>query len=273
MKTFSINCRGKLLTTVRPLVMGILNVTPDSFYDGGRYCDSEGAILSRAEQIINEGADIIDIGACSTRPGGELVEETEEWRRLNLALEVLSNHMPEAVISVDTFRSEVARRAIDKGASIINDVSSGDYDGNMFKTISELNVTYVLTHSQNCQIHSKISREVITALSHKMKALTELGVNDVIIDPGFGFGKTLDDNYKLLSELSQLQIFDKPILVGVSRKSMIYKLLSSTPEESLNGTTVINTMALMAGANILRVHDVKPCVETVRIFCKTHDID
>ena len=273
-EVYTINCGGRLIDTRRPLVMGILNVTPDSFYDGGRYFGAADAIRMRADEIISQGGDIIDIGAYSTRPGAEDVTAEEEWRRLAEALQIVKKYHPEAIVSVDTFRGGIARRCvIEGGAHIINDISAYTMDSAMLQAVTELNVPYVLMHikgtPKNMQAAphyaKRVTEEVIEFLSDRLSELSSRGVSDVIIDPGFGFGKTVDDNYQLMSDLSQFRTFKRPILVGISRKSMIYKVLNGSPDKSLNGTTVLNTMALLAGADILRVHDVRECVEAVRL--------
>ncbi len=272
-RTYYLNCGGRIINTEKPLVMGILNVTPDSFFDGGRY-NTADSIRQRAEQIILDGAEIIDVGAYSTRPGADDVSSDEEWRRLDLALELIHKYVPDAIISVDTFRGSVARKCVKEGgAHIINDISAYAIDPGMLDAISELNVPYILMHMKgtpkdmqvNPQYADRLTREVIAFLSKKVNELSSRGVADIIIDPGFGFGKTVDDNFKLMADLSQFSIFDRPILVGISRKSMIYKILNSDPKSSLNGTMVLNTMALLAGADILRVHDVKETVECVKL--------
>lgn len=273
-KEFSINCGGRLLSTRKPLVMGILNVTPDSFYDGGRYYNSTDAIKARADEILEQGGDIIDVGAYSTRPGAADVTPEEEWRRLSMALNVIKSDHPDAIVSVDTFRGYVARRCVNEGgAQIINDISAYTIDPEMLSAIIELNVPYVLMHikgvPQNMQdspsYAGDVTEEVITFLSEKIDELSSNGVSDIIIDPGFGFGKTVDDNYKMMADLRRFEVIDKPLLVGISRKSMIYKVTGGRPQDSLNGTSVLNTIALMGGADILRVHDVKECVEAVKI--------
>ena len=255
-------------------MMGILNVTPDSFYDGGQYIDSESMIRKRAAEIVSEGADIIDLGAYSSRPGADDVSEDEEWRRLATALKVIREEVPEAVVSVDTFRAGVAKRSVlEYGVDIINDISGGELDSEMFDTVAELNVPYILMHMQgkpsDMQVSPKyangVCAEVLSYLSVRMSELRSRGVNDIIVDPGFGFGKTLEDNYELLSRLEEFRLLEAPLLVGVSRKSMIYKLLGGTPAEALNGTSVINALALDKGADILRVHDVREAVEAARI--------
>lgn len=274
-KVYTINCGGRLLDTRKPLVMGILNVTPDSFYDGGRYFDSKDAIRARANEILEQGGDIIDIGAYSTRPGADDVTPDEEWRRLALALEVIKKDHPDAIISVDTFRGEVARRCVKEGgAHIINDISAYTMDPAMLPAVIELNVPYILMHiqgvPQNMQnsphYERDVTEEVINFLSAKLDELSSNGVSDVIIDPGFGFGKTVDDNYKMMADLRRFEVMERALLVGISRKSMIYKVTGGAPADSLNGTTVLNTLSLMAGADILRVHDVKECAETIKIM-------
>lgn len=267
----TLNCQGKIIDLTYPVVMGILNVTPDSFYDGGRYVNKR-AIIEQVKKMLEEGACIIDVGGYSTRPGSENVKEREELRRLIPAIKIICQEFPEAVISADTFRSNVARQAIDSGASIINDISGGMMDKDMFKTVAQLNVPYVLMHilgtPQNMQNQPKyrdVVNEIILYFSRKVKELKSLGVNNIIIDPGFGFGKTLEHNYEILSKLSQFKIFELPLLAGLSRKSMIGKVLGVAPDKTLNGTVVANTIALMNGAKILRVHDVKEAVEAVNI--------
>lgn len=262
-----------------PKVMGILNVTPDSFFSSSRYMSEEG-ILKRTEQMLEEGADIIDVGACSTRPGIELVSEEEELLRLRLALHLIRKRWPEIALSVDTFRSAIAKVVVnDYGVDIINDISGGDIDTEMFKTVGELKVPYILMHMkgsspatmQNDPKYENLLKEVCLYFSERIQKLRQFGVNDIILDPGFGFGKTIAHNFELMRRLNEMNLFNLPILVGISRKSMIYKLLNLTPEQSLNGTSVLNTMALMNGANILRVHDVREAVECVKLVqtCKT----
>ena len=246
-----------------PIVMGILNVTEDSFFDGGRY-RTDAAVSKRAEQILSEGASIIDIGAVSTRPGAADVPEEEEMARLRRAMPIVRSIAPSVPVSIDTFRSSVAQMAIEElGADIINDVSGGEMDKNMFATVAKLGVPYVLTHNMQT---ADLMPEMLLYFSRRIQELRELGQRDIILDPGYGFSKTLQQNYQLMAHQDELLIYDLPILVGVSRKSMIYKLLNCTPEESLNGTTVLNTLALTKGTNILRVHDVKECVEVIKIM-------
>ena len=254
---YTINVHGQLMSLSQPQVMGILNVTPDSFFAGSRM-QTEQAIAGRANQIVAEGATMIDVGGCSTRPGSEPVSEAEEMRRLRLALGVVRREQPHAVVSVDTFRPDVARMAVEEfGADIINDVSEGSVE--MFRMIARLRVPYILMSVQSSL------RDMLLAFAREVQQLRDFGVKDIILDPGFGFGKTVAQNYSVMNQLERLQIMELPLLVGISRKSMIFKLLGLTPDESLNGTSVLNTIALMKGASILRVHDVKEAVECVRI--------
>ncbi len=274
-KPTTINCNGHLIDISEPRVMGILNVTPDSFFDGGK-CNNQVAILSKVKQMLGEGADIIDIGAYSSRPGAQHITFQEEWERLASVLELVRKDHPDELLSVDTFRSEIAKRAVREfGVDIINDISAGEMDENMFATIAELNVPCIIMHMkgtpQNMQqnpVYNDVVFEVIDFLAEKKKQLSLMGVHDVIVDPGFGFGKTLEHNYMLMNRLDEMKLLELPMLVGISRKSMIYKLLGTTAEEALNGTTALNMMALQRGANILRVHDVKEAKECIRIFSK-----
>lgn len=269
-----INIKGKLCDLSHPVVMGILNITPDSFFDGGKYFSESDKIKARIDQILTEGGKIIDIGAYSSRPGADDVSEDEEYRRLARAFDVIAANYSDLTISVDTFRSGIARKAVlEFGADIINDISAGEIDKNMFTTVAELNVPYILMHMQgrpadmqDSPTYADVVEDIVLYLSRKVMELRQLGVKDIIIDPGFGFGKTLEQNYALLNRLEAFDVFELPLLVGISRKSMIYKLLNKTPHESLNGTTVLNTLALTKGASILRVHDVKEAVECVTIF-------
>ena len=268
----TINIGGRLLSFDRPIVMGILNVTPDSFFATSR-CRGEEEIRQRVCRMRCEGADMVDIGAYSSRPGAEDVTPDEELRRLLPAISIVREEWPDAVISVDTFRAEVARCAIDAGADMINDISGGEMDKEMFSTIADLHVPYVLMHMQgtpqdmqHAPHYENLMCEVFRSLGERVELLHEMGVADVIIDPGFGFGKTLEQNYEMMSRLGEFRLLECPILVGISRKSMIYRLLETTPNQSLNGTTALNTIALMNGADILRVHDVKEAVEAVNIY-------
>lgn len=267
-----INVNGSLLDLSQPRVMGILNVTPDSFYAGSR-TQTEAEIVRRVKQIVSEGAAIIDIGAYSYRPNADNVSAREEMERLRMGLKILFEIQPDAVVSVDTFRADVARMCVEEyGVAIINDIAAGEMDANMFHTVAALNVPYIMMHMQgtpqSMQQHphyDNLLKEVFLYFARKVQQLRDLGVKDIILDPGFGFGKTMEHNYELLSHLEEFRIFELPLLVGVSRKSMIYRLLDITPQEALNGTTVLDTICLLKGADILRVHDVKEAVETVRI--------
>lgn len=267
-----INVNGSLLDLSQSRVMGILNVTPDSFYAGSR-TQTEAEIVRRVKQIVSEGAAIIDIGAYSSRPNADNVSAREEMERLRMGLKILFEIQPDAVVSVDTFRADVARMCVEEyGVAIINDIAAGEMDANMFHTVAALNVPYIMMHMQgtpqSMQQHphyDNLLKEVFLYFARKVQQLRDLGVKDIILDPGFGFGKTMEHNYELLSHLEEFRIFELPLLVGVSRKSMIYRLLDITPQEALNGTTVLDTICLLKGADILRVHDVKEAVETVRI--------
>lgn len=272
MNSKTINIKGQLLSLDEPQVMGILNVTPDSFYAGSRK-QTEAAIIDRIETILREGASIIDVGGYSSRPDAAEVSETEEMQRLEMALQPLLQHYPDVVVSVDTFRSSVARQCVEKyGVAMINDISGGELDERMFDTVAQLRVPYIMMHMRGTPqtMQQQTDYEDVTAgllkyFSQKLERLFRLGVNDVILDPGFGFSKTLTQNYELMRHLGDFRIFGLPLLVGVSRKSMIYKLLETTLEESLNGTTVLHTYALLQGADILRVHDVRAAKEAIRI--------
>ncbi|MBU0764653.1 MAG: dihydropteroate synthase [Bacteroidetes bacterium] len=268
-----ISCRGRLIDLSKPRIMGILNITPDSFYDGGRYT-TEQAVLKRAEQIVAEGGDIIDIGACSTRPGAKQITEKEETARLLPALRSIVSEFSEIILSVDTYRAGVAEIAVkETGGCIINDISGGTMDENMCSAVAGLGVPYVLMHTkgrpENMQenpVYEDVVKEVIVHLGKRAEALKRSGVKDIIIDPGFGFGKTTDHNYKLLRNLHFFNAIGLPLMAGFSRKSMINKLLGISSENALNATTVLNTIALAAGVNILRVHDVKEATEAVKIM-------
>lgn len=256
--------------------MGILNVTPDSFYDGGRYV-TEQAIAERVEQMLNDGAWCIDVGAYSTRPGAPEVPEADERRQAVLATSLIARQFPEAIISVDTFRSTVARACVEAGAGIINDISGGDLDTAMFDTVAQLGVPYILMHSRGTPAtmntltqYDDLVKDILDSLHTRLHALTQRGVKDVVIDPGFGFAKTVVQNFALLDRLTDFHILERPLLVGVSRKSMIWRTLETTPAEALNGSTVLNTIALIKGAGILRVHDVREAVEAVTLVDKMH---
>ena len=271
-----INVNGRLMDLSEPQVMGILNVTPDSFYAGSR-SETEKDITRRLHQIIDEGASIIDIGGYSSRPNAEHISMDEEMNRLRNGLEIIRKHSPNAIVSVDTFRADVAKMCVEEfGVAIINDISAGQMDKEMFSTIARLGVPYIIMHMKGTPQDMQVSpqydhflKEIFYYFSEKVQKLRDLGVKDIIIDPGFGFGKTLEHNYELMNHLEEFSLFELPLLVGVSRKSMIYKLLGTTPEEALNGTTALHTIALLKGANILRVHDVREAVETTKIVQKT----
>ncbi len=268
----TMNIRGRLVDLACPQVMGILNVTPDSFYAVSRCPDPE-TIRQRVRRIRQEGASMLDIGGYSSRPGADDVSPLEEWQRLQPAIEIAREEWPDAIISVDTFRAEVARRAVEAGVDIVNDIAGGDMDPEMFPTVADLHVPYILMHMQGtpkdmqqAPTYTDVMTEVFRSLGERVETLHEMGVADVILDPGFGFGKTLQQNYRMMARLSEFRLLGCPLLVGVSRKSMIYRLLGCTPEQALNGTTVLHTMALLNGADILRVHDVREAVEAVKIY-------
>ena len=272
----TINCKGKLIDLSKPLVMGIVNVNDDSFYSGSR-CLTEDLIKGRVQLHLHHGASIIDIGAYSTRPGCVDIEPEVEKERIALAMKVINHHFPDAIVSVDTFRADVARYAVEEcGVAIVNDISGGTLDDRMYDTVAELRVPYIMMHikgtpqtmQQFCH-YDNMMDEIIKFFAERVERLKLLGVNDIIIDPGFGFAKDLDQNYELMHRLDEFKVFGLPILVGISRKSMIYKLIGGAPDTALNGTTVLNTIALTKGANILRVHDVQPAMEAIRICEKT----
>ena len=274
----TINCNGNLIDLTSPKVMGILNLTPDSFFDGGKY-SSQKEILLHTEKMLIEGATFIDIGAYSSRPGAKHISEEEELKRLLPNLEIILHEFPEILISIDTFRSEVANRCISAGACMINDISAGNLDENMFVTIAKLQVPYILMHMQGTPQtmqknvkYENLINDIIYFFSEKINRLKTLGVNDIVLDLGFGFGKTLDQNYELLQKLNLFKSLDLPILTGLSRKSMLYNYLDITAAESLNATTIANTLAILNGANIIRVHDVKQAVEVVKIIHKTEEL-
>ena len=267
-----INVKGELIDLSTPQVMGNLNLTPDSFFEGSRV-QTEAQIIERVQQILDEGGTMVDVGAYSSRPDGVDISAEEEMSRLAAGLKIINQHFPDIIISVDTFRADVAAHCVEEfGVGIINDISGGELDSRMFETVARLQVPYIMMHMkgtpQTMQQHTDYEcfiKEVFLYFAQKIAQLRQLGVNDVILDPGFGFAKTLEHNYELMAQLQEFKLFDMPLLIGISRKSMIYKLLGSTPAEALNGTTALNTVALMKGANILRVHDVKQAVETVKI--------
>ncbi len=266
-----LDCNGRIINLEKPVVMGILNITPDSFFDGGKYLTAN-AIIQRAGKILDEGGSIIDLGAVSTRPGAKQISENEELNRLLPALNAILKAYPDAIVSVDTYRAGIAQKVVDSGASIINDISGGSMDTQMFSTIAKLKVPYILMHMkgtpQNMQInpeYSDVVNEIKKTLWDKVNELHALDFKNIIIDPGFGFGKSVEHNYEILNRLAEFKEFGYPVLAGMSRKSMINKVLKINPAEALNGTTVVNTMAICNGADILRVHDVKEAVETIKI--------
>jgi dihydropteroate synthase len=271
----SLNINGRLMDLSPPRVMGVLNVTPDSFYTGCR-AQTERDIACRVRQILDEGAAIIDIGAYSSRPDAEHITPEEEMSRLRTGLEIINRNHPDAVVSVDTFRADVAAMCVEEyGVAIINDIAAGEMDSRMFETVARLQTPYIMMHMQgtpqNMQKdphYDDLIKEVFLYFARKVQQLRDLGAKDIILDPGFGFGKTLEHNYELMAHLEEFAVFELPLLVGVSRKSMITRLLGVTPQEALNGTTVLNTVCLLKGADIIRVHDVKEAVEAVRIVTK-----
>jgi dihydropteroate synthase len=274
-KKMTINCKGNLIDCNIPKVMGILNVTPNSFFDGGKYSDAE-AILLQVEKMLQEGAAFIDVGGYSSKPNAEFVSEQEELNRILPIVQLILNRFPETLLSIDTFRSSVAKACLENGAAMINDISAGKLDDKMLETIANFQVPYSMMHlrgtpetMQTQTNYDAIVKEMLFYFSERVAAARALGINDLIIDPGFGFAKTTEQNFEVLQKLELFQTFELPILVGFSRKSMIYKTLNSNALEALNGTTVLNTLALSKGAKILRVHDVKEAVECVKLFEKT----
>jgi dihydropteroate synthase len=276
----TINCKGQLIDLTTPKVMGILNVTPNSFFDGGKYkpgASGESEMLSKVGKMLSDGATFIDIGGYSSKPNADFVTEEEECDRIVPVVQSVLKHYPEAVLSIDTFRSGVATACIENGAAIINDISAGDLDDNMLEVVAKYNVPYIMMHMrgtpqtmQSMTNYDDIVKEMLFYFSERIHQARSLGINDLIIDPGFGFAKTIDQNYEVLQKIELFDILELPLLVGFSRKSMITKFLDISSKEALNGTTVLNTMALMKGAKILRVHDVKEAVESVALFNKTN---
>jgi dihydropteroate synthase len=270
----TINCKGQLIDLSTPKVMGILNVTPNSFFDGGKY-KNETELLTRCEKMINEGATFIDVGAYSSKPNAEFVSEEEEISRIIPVVNLLQKHFPEALLSIDTFRAGVAKVCIENGAAIINDISAGKLDDKMLETVAKYNVPYIMMHMkgtpqtmQTLTQYENIIKEMLYYFSERVAVARSFGINDIIIDPGFGFAKTLDQNFEVLQKLELFQMLELSLLAGVSRKSMIYKTLECDAENALNGTSVLNTIALTKGAKILRVHDVKEAVECITLFNK-----
>lgn len=275
---FTLNCKGQLITAAKPLVMGIINTTPDSFYEPSRQQDIAG-IVQKAEQMLRDGATILDIGGQSTRPGSQLLDAGEELKRVMAPIAAIHAHLPDAIISIDTFYAKVALEAVAAGASMVNDISAGSMDAAMLQTVAGLRVPYVCMHMkgtpqtmQQQAVYDDVVKEVLDYFVERLDACRKAGIHDVIIDPGFGFAKNTIHNLKLLKDLQLLKITGKPILAGLSRKASIYKTLGTDAAGALNGTTVLNTIALQNGADILRVHDVKEAVETVELFCAYRDV-
>ncbi len=268
---WQLNCRGKLLDLNSPKVMGILNVTPDSFYDGGKY--TQGSfILEQVEKMLQEGASIIDVGGMSSRPGAEIIEVEKELKRVIPVIEAIVKEFPQAIVSIDTIRAKVANEAIEAGARMVNDISAGNLDSDLLATVGKLNVPYILMHIQGTpktmQIkptYDNVTQDVIDFFIAKLQEVKQAGIKDIIIDPGFGFGKTLAQNHQILQQFDSFRLFDLPLLAGMSRKSMVCKLLKVNPSKALNGTTAVNVIALQKGANILRVHDVREAMEAIQI--------
>lgn len=268
---FTLNCKGRLLVINKPIVMGIINVTPDSFYTGSRFTGTD-AILDIAEKMINDGATILDIGGQSTRPASEPISTDEELKRVIRPIEAIARRFPETYISIDTYYSKVANEAVHAGAAIVNDISAGKLDNLMIPVVSSLQIPYVLMHMQGipqtmqkAPQYENICKDILDFFIKKVKEIREAGITDIIIDPGFGFGKSIGHNFQLLKNLSVFKILGLPLLAGLSRKSTIYKTLNISPEDSLNGTTVLNTISLLNGASILRVHDVKEATEAIKL--------
>jgi len=270
----TINCKGQLIDLSSPKVMGILNCTPDSFFDGGKY-KSENDVLYQVEKMLDEGATFIDVGAYSSKPNAVFVSEKEEENRLLPIIDLILKNFPQTIISVDTFRSEIAKKAVENGAAIVNDISAGNLDENMMSVVAKLQVPYIMMHMkgtpqtmQSLAQYGNIVKEMMFYFSEKVSVARSLGINDIIVDPGFGFAKTLEQNFEIMQKLELFKMLDLPMLVGISRKSMIYKTLDTTSEHGLNGTTFLNAIALQKGAKILRVHDVKEAVECVKLHHK-----
>ncbi len=269
---FTLNCKGRIIKIDKPLVMGIINITPDSFYEDSRLMRTD-AILKKVEQMLNDGAAIIDIGGQSTRPGSDRISEEEELARVLPVIQSIVKHFPNSIISIDTFYSKVAIACVMAGASIVNDISAGTMDSKMISAVASLNVPYIIMHMkgepktmQDELSNENITTEVLDFFIHKVSECREAGINDLVIDPGIGFGKTVEQNFELIRNLSLFQLFECPLLLGVSRKSIICKTLNVSPDEALNGTSVLNAFGLMNAANILRVHDVKEAKETIKLY-------
>jgi len=271
----TLNCNGKLIDTSTPKVMGILNLTPNSFYDGGKYA-TENLILNQVEKMLLEGATFIDVGGYSSKPNAEFVPEIEELNRVLPVIKAILKHFPEAILSIDTFRSEVAKQCLDVGVALVNDISAGNLDDKMLEIVAQYNVPYCMMHTKGTPQtmmqqtnYDDLVKDILFYFSEKLQYARSLGINDCMVDVGFGFAKTTEQNFELLHKLDLFKTLQVPLLVGVSRKSMIYKTLQITPAEALNGTTVLHTIALQKGANILRVHEVKEAVETIKLVLKT----
>jgi dihydropteroate synthase len=276
MKT--INCKGKLLDLSTPKIMGILNVTPDSFFDGGRYNSVDNALF-QVEKMLGEGADIIDVGGMSSRPGAEVISTEEELRRVIPIVEAIQQRFSDAILSIDTVKAEVAKQAIEAGGRLVNDISAGQFDAQLYETVARLNVPYFLMHMNGTPKTMQHNPEYDNVVTHvtdffirEVGILRALGVKDIILDVGFGFGKTIEHNYQLLKKLQDFKIFDLPLLVGVSRKSMIYKFLDIEPESALNATSALHFLALQNGGNLLRVHDVKEAKEVIQLWQKINEV-
>ena len=273
----TINCNGQLIDLKTPKVMGIVNLTPNSFYDGGKLTD-EKSVLLQVEKMLNDGATFIDVGGYSSKPNAEFVSEEEELTRVIPIIKFLVKEFPKALFSIDTFRSQVARQSVDQGVAIVNDIAAGSLDQNMMRTVAQLRVPYIMMHMkgtpktmQSLAQYDDLVKEILFYFSEKIAMARSFGINDLIVDPGFGFAKTIDQNFELLHKLELFKMLELPLLVGVSRKSMIYKTLETEAELALNGTTSLNTIALMKGAKILRVHDVREAVECVQLYQKLTD--
>jgi len=273
----TLNCKGTLLDLSEPLVMGILNVTPDSFFDGGKYTKADN-VLAQVSKMLEDGATIIDVGGMSSRPGAEVIDEKEELKRVLPVIEQIVTKFPEVIISIDTVNAKVAEKSVEAGASIINDISAGSLDDKMFETVAKVGVPYVLMHMQGRPetmqaqpTYEDMMTNILDFFIEKIGRLRALKVKDIILDPGFGFGKTIEDNYHLLKNIDAFKILGLPLMVGISRKSMIYKVLETSAQEALNGTTVLNTLALENGAKILRVHEVKEAMETIKLWKKFNE--
>lgn len=273
----TLNCGGQLLDLTDPIVMGIINLTPDSFYDGGKF-DTSLAVLKQCETMIQEGATILDIGGASSRPGAATIGPAEELKRVLPAIQKIRKQFPDVILSIDTYWAEVVEQVVDAGIQIVNDISAGSMDENLWSTVARLKIPYVLMHMQgnpksmqDNPTYENVGTTVFDFFTEKVKALRQLGVADIILDPGFGFGKTVDHNFELMNLISAFTILEEPILIGISRKSMIYKTLGNSAKEALNGTTALNMVALQQGAKILRVHDVKEATETISLWKKLRD--